>query len=459
MLFLLPCIYLFSFLQALYRLLKRQPQYMLVFFVIGLPIYFTSLSLTYQYGFESLVPVFQSFKEIIVLITLCWLIFVKKRVIVLRFPDKLMIAYLIYTFLYVLLPLGNFGFVDKLLALKGLSFFPLIYFTGRYMIPEMVNLKHIFHYICLVAVLAAIVLGWEVWQYQHLQTLTGYAEYNERFFGAEPSGNFGLSWTFETSNGLKRFASFYGGPLELGANMILTLAACLSVITTDDHRIKMNRIIFITLITCTLSIFFAISRASLVSYFAIMYLYAFITGKKQWLKIFHYAVLAAAIAIAFYIKGDIYELIITTINFTDNSSAFHVLQWLEGLNAISSSPLGLGLGMSGRVSATTGDNIGGENQLIIIGVQTGVITMLLYLTIYIWIIQYCIRIFKTTRGKTKRLALCILLIKTGLIIPTLTANVEAYVYISYFTWFCTGLLIAMEDVSKTKNNILSNAAA
>lgn len=459
MLFLLPCIYLFSFLQALYRLLKKQPQYILVFFVIGLPIYFTSLSLTYQYGFEGLIPLFQSFKELIVLITLGWLVFVKKRVIVLRLPDKMMIAYLLYSFIYVLLPLGNFGIADKLLALKGLSFFPLIYFAGRYMIPEMVPLKHIFHYICLVAILAAIVLGWEVWQYQHLQTLTGYADYNERFFGAEPSGNFGLSWTFETSNGLKRFASFYGGPLELGANMILTLAACLSVITTDDHRIKMNRIIFITLITCTLSIFFAISRASLVSYFAIMYLYAFITGKKQWLKIFHYAVLVAAIAIIFYIKGDIYELIITTINFTDNSSAFHVLQWLEGLDAMSANPLGLGLGMSGRVSASTGDNIGGENQLIIIGVQTGIISMLLYLAIYIWIIQYSIKIFKSATGKIKRLALCILLVKIGLIIPTFTANVEAYVYISYFTWFCTGLLVTMNDESKSKISSSSYAAA
>ncbi len=459
MLLLLPCIYLFAFLQAVYRLVKKQPQYILVFFVIGLPLYFTALSITYLYGFESLVPVFQSFKELIVLITLLWLIFVKKRVIILRLPDKLMMAYLLYTFLYVLMPLGNFGLVDKLLALKGLSFFPLIYFAGRYMIPEMVPLKHIFHYICLVAILAAIVLGWEVWQYQHLQTLTGYAEYNEHFFGAEPSGNFGLSWTFETSNGLKRFASFYGGPLELGANMILTLAACLAVVTTDDHRIRMNRIIFITLITCTLGIFFAISRASLVSYFAIMYIYAFITGKKEWLRIFHYVVLAAVVFIAFYIKGDVYELIITTINFTDNSSAFHVLQWLEGLNAISSSPLGLGLGMSGRVAASTGDNIGGENQLIIIGVQTGIVAMLLYLIIYIWIIQYSLKVFKRARGKTKRLALCILLTKIGLIIPTLTANVEAYVYISYFTWFCTGLLVTMEDHSKIKNSIPVHAAS
>lgn len=453
MLFLLPCIYLFSFLQALYRLLKNQPQYIIVFFVIGLPLYFTSLSLTNLYGFSALVPVFQSFKELIVLAALVWLALVKKRTIVLHFPDKLLLAYLIYTFAYVLIPLGNFGLFEKLLALKSLSFFPLVYFTGRYMTPDTVRLNNAMHYICLVAILAAIVLCWEVLQNQHLQSLTGYADYNEKFYGAEPSGNFGLSWTFETSNGLKRFASFYGGPLELGANMMLTLAVCLSIITTNHNKIKMTRIIFITLIICTLSVFFAISRASLVSYFAIIYLYAWVTKRKKLLIYFHYGVLAIAILIAFYLRGDIYELIITTINFTDNSSAYHVLQWLEGLEAMASKPLGLGLGMSGRVSNATGDNIGGENQLIIIGVQAGVIAILLYVLMYTWTISYCTRVFRSSEGMVRKLALCILLVKMGLIIPTLTANVESYIYISYFTWFCTGLLVTMRDHhAKQKNS-------
>ncbi len=235
--------------------------------------------------------------------------------------------------------------------------------------------------------------------------------------------------------------------------MMLTLAVCLSIITTNHNKIKMTRIIFITLIICTLSVFFAISRASLVSYFAIIYLYAWVTKRKKLLIYFHYGVLAIAILIAFYLRGDIYELIITTINFTDNSSAYHVLQWLEGLEAMASKPLGLGLGMSGRVSNATGDNIGGENQLIIIGVQAGVIAILLYVLMYTWTISYCTRVFKSSEGMVRKLALCILLVKMGLIIPTLTANVESYIYISYFTWFCTGLLVTMRDHhAKQKNS-------
>ena len=39
------------------------------------------------------------------------------------------------------------------------------------------------------------------------------------------------------------------------------------------------------------------------------------------------------------------------------------------------------------------------------------------------------------------LAFTIFLFKIGIIIPMFTSNTEAFVYISYFTWFLSGLLI------------------
>ncbi|WP_026751235.1 hypothetical protein [Sediminibacterium sp. C3] len=173
------------------------------------------------------------------------------------------------------------------------------------------------------------------------------------------------------------------------------------------------------------------------------------------MKLFYAGVAAISIAVLFYLQGDIYEFIINTINFSDSSSAFHVVQWLDGVEAMISSPLGLGLGMSGRVSGAVGDNIGGENQLVIIGVQAGIIAVLIYLAIYIGLIRLSIQQFKQKKGKIKQLALCVLLVKIGMIIPTFTANTESYVYISYITWFCAGLLNTMswyesEDPLKLK---------
>jgi hypothetical protein len=214
----------------------------------------------------------------------------------------------------------------------------------------------------------------------------------------------------------------------------------------------LNQLGVAAMVVSLLSIVLAISRASMVSYFLVFYVFAIISQKKYWLKLFHYGMIGLTLLVLFYLKGDIYELIITTINFSDNSSAYHVLQWLEGIEAIASHPLGLGLGMSGRVSGAVGDNIGGENQLIIIGVQAGLIAVLIYLTIYYLIIKLCIEQFKKHQGKIKKLALCLLLVKIGLFIPTLTANVESYIYIAYLSWFCAGLLNSMSKYPALQKN-------
>lgn len=443
MLYIIPCAYVFSFLYALYQLIQQKPQYILRFFVFGLPVYITALSILNQMGLGSMMTLFQGFKEIIVLVTLGYLVYHQPEKIKLTFIDKLVLAYFIYTSIYAFLPLGNYSFIQKLLALKSLSFFPLIYFTGRLMNPVLINLKTNFSLILLVSILAGVVLLGENLVNTHLQTYTGYAEYQIKFFDSEPSGNYGLSWTFETSNGLKRFASFYGGPLELGVNTIFTLAAILALYTHNNFRFQLDNIGKLALLVSVLSIFLAISRASLVSYFFVIYVYAIITYKKQWLQLFYAGAAVVTIAVLFYLQGDIYDFIIGTLNFSDSSSAFHVFQWLDGIEAISNRPLGLGLGMSGRVSGSVGDNIGGENQLVIIGVQAGIIAILLYLAIYIGLIRLAVRQFKAKTGKIRQLALCVLLVKIGMIIPTFTANTESYIYIAYITWFCAGLLNTM----------------
>jgi hypothetical protein len=438
-------------------LYQLQPQYILRFFIFGLPIYITALSLLNQIGLGTMMPIFQGFKELIVITTLGYLIYNKAEIAKLTSIDKLVLAYFFYTAIYLFLPLGEYGFTQKLLALKSLSFFPFIYFTGRLINPKLINLNTSFSLILIVSIAAGVVLMGEVFTNTHLQTYTGYAEFNRKFFDTEPSGNFNLSWTFETSTGFKRFASFFGGPLELGVNTIFTLAAILALYTKDNFGFEINRLGVVALIVSIGSIFFAISRASLVSYFLIFYVYAIITNKKKWINLFYSGIAVFVILAIFYLKGDVYDFIVNTINFSDSSSAFHVVQWLDGVEAILSKPLGLGLGMSGRVSSAVGDNIGGENQLIIIGVQAGIIAVILYLTIYIMLIRFCLTQFKQKTGKIKKLALCVLLVKIGMIIPTFTANTESYVYISYITWFCAGLINTMGMYESSINQkVLAN---
>jgi hypothetical protein len=449
--FILPCIYILSFLIALYRTVRGSPQNILLFFVFGLPLYFTALSIAYMIAGNEPVPFLQAFKEIIVATALTVILIKRKKPVRLQLLDKLVLAFLFYCLLYVLLPLGPFGFTDKLLAFKSLSFFPFVYFTGRLMDAGSVDINKYFHYICFLSILAAIVLLGEVITDEHLQTYTGFSAFNEQFFGQESTGNFGLNWTFETENGIKRFASFFSQPLELGVNTVLAIAVIAGMSTKDDNQLKPDLFVLSTFVMTLLSIVFAFSRASFASYFIILYVYAIITKRKTLLRMFHYGFLAVIVFIFFWLSGDIYELIITTVNFSNSSSAFHILQWLEGIEAIMAHPLGLGLGTAGRVSIETGSNIGGENQLIIIGVQAGVLAIVLYTAIYVYTLRLCTKMFRNSTGKIKKLSLTLLLAKIGLIIPVLTANTEAYIYVMYITWFFTGLLVSVSADPAERN--------
>ncbi len=43
-------------------------------------------------------------------------------------------------------------------------------------------------------------------------------------------------------------------------------------------------------------------------------------------------------------------------------------------------------------------------------------------------------------GKEQKIALMVLLIRVGLLLPMFTSNLDTYIYISYLMWMMTGLL-------------------
>jgi hypothetical protein len=289
--FLFPIIYIASFISTMYQLARRRAGAILIFLICGLPIYTTTLSIVNMYGFPGLVPVLQAFKEIAILTALMGLLYFYKGSFRLQLADKLMLFFLIYTFLYAVLPFGQFGFFQKLLAFKSLSFFVLIYFTGRLTDPRKIFISKYFRFIAAVVIAAAAVLLFEVITYQHLQSHTGYAAYNYHFFGQESSGTYGLSWTFEVydiGRSVKRFASFFSNPLEFAAATLLSTSMLAALYTRKNNRLAADTFGVIAFGCTAFAIFFALSRASLISYFLLVYVYAFLTGKKNLLRFIHF---------------------------------------------------------------------------------------------------------------------------------------------------------------------------
>jgi len=451
--FIFPVIYLLLFAIATTRIIKGKPEAALLFIQFALPIYITTLSVATLYDLKGWVPYLQACKEIIILLTLITVVVSLKKKPTLCTTDWLLIAYVAWIALYVLFPIGEYGFKDKLIAMKNMAFFAFIYFTGRFFDLKRILLSKYFQYACLLAIPAAILVIWEYVTYTHFQTFTGYADYLFYFLGQEPSGNHGLNWTFEAeNNGPKRFASFFANPLDHAAGTLVGISAILALATTNTKKIQWSNFLMIAFIASLCSIIFALSRASFASYIFIIYAYAYITKRKQWLTYIHYGGIVLVAVALYLINDDLYQFIIGTLNFTNSSSAYHILQWLEGIEAVLKNPMGYGLGAAGRISGLVGENIGGENQLLIIAVQTGIIAMLLYVAIYVSVTKIALQMAVKEKGRAKKIGIFIALLKLGMIIPILTAEAESYLYIGYVIAFFSGIMINIKYNSNGDRN-------
>jgi hypothetical protein len=449
MLFIFPLIYLTSFFVALREVIKGNRQGVLVFLIFGLSMYTTAMSVAFLLGLKDFIPVFQYFKEVLIISLLILNIVTLKYLPRLHLIDYAVLCFLLYTFIYAILPIGEESFFNRLLAFKSTSFFVVVYFAGRLMDIRTIYISKYFNYIVLLTIAAGVVLLLEVMFNQHLQTITGFADYVYYFFNFEPSGNFGLSWTFESEGSYKRFASFFANPLEHASATLLALSVIIALFTRDDNRFKPNSMGMLALGASFLSIVFALSRAPFVSYFLIIYVYALITKKKYITHTVHAAFgLAGIYLIYLFTKfGDnnngLTEVVMNTIDFSNPSSVGHLLEWAEGILAMIEKPFGLGLGTSGRVAGSLGENVGGENQYIIIGVQAGIIALFLYLSVYIMLIKTSLKWLPKLQGKERQVCMAVLLMKIGFFIPLLTSEVESSSYISYVNWFLSGLLISI----------------
>ena len=253
--FIFPLIYFSSFLIALKEILRGSKQSFLLFLIFGLSMYTTAMSVAFQLGFKDFIGLFQSFKELIILALLGWTIWSYKAVVKLHFIDYAIFAYFCYALLYALLPIGDQPLLSRLLAFKGTCFFLLVYLLGRLFDPVKIFINKYFLFILILAIGTAVVVLFEVLTNQHLQSRTGYADYNYYFFNFEKSGNFGLTWTFESGAGFKRFASFFANPLEHAGATLISLSVLAALYTDDRDRFKPDRFGWIAFAATLISIF------------------------------------------------------------------------------------------------------------------------------------------------------------------------------------------------------------
>ncbi|MCH7397726.1 O-antigen ligase domain-containing protein [Belliella sp. DSM 107340] len=418
-------------------------EYIIYFLLLYFPIYTVFLSVTYA-STESvvLVKAFQFFKDLIVIFAV--FIFVLFQNNIFKYPfrltivDKLFLMLTLLAVFFLFAPVGEATFSAKVFYFKGMLIPALVYFLGRNTNFDDREVGLFFKIIFGIVIVGFGVNVFEVIFDIHFQNITGYAGFNLALNNVEPTGNFGLSWTFETQAITKRLASIYSDPLELSSSVLMGFAVGLIFYLTSKRE-NANFYLLI-MIFSFISLILASSRASFASFFVMLFFIAVTFRLYTLIMIGVSLVLAFIVFVVFIATEDFYYFVIDTLTFQNLSSVGHLVEWLVALEGMIANPFGVGLAMSGNAGSVTDElRIGGENQFLIYGVQLGWLGMITYILLLSYAIIHSIKVFRSTENlMTARIAFTGAAAKTALILPLFTANAEMYLYVSWISWWMVG---------------------
>lgn len=434
---------------------KGEWEYAIFFLALYLPFYTSILSVVYQ-ATESVVvvAVFQYLKELILLLGVISFVLFQRDVFGYGFKlnliDKLFLGFVGLAVLYLFLPLGEATFINKLLYLKNTLLMALVYFLGRNTTLKGKEISRLFRCIMIVAIAAFVLNVIEKAVGIHFQQFTGYALYNYAINGMEPSGNYGLTWTFETQTTGMRLASFFSDPLELASACLMGFSVGLIWYLTTKRE-EASFYLFVMLATVG-SLFFSSSRAAFAAFFIMVFFIAVVFKLYRLLALGAVVFVLFGLYVLFLASDDFYYFVYDTISFQNASSVGHVLEWVMGLESMISNPFGIGLAMSGNSGSVEEElRVSGENQFLIYGVQLGVAGLILYLSILTFGISKALVVFRKSNViNHARIAFVAAATKFGLLLPLFTANAELYLYVSLMTWWMLGFSMKNYNVIQSE---------
>ncbi len=433
--------YLIIYIKTFTNISKGKFEYILYFICLALPFYATLQAQIFEISkSELLVNTIKFSKDLIFFYALLIFLLGKNESIISRSfnfsaLDKLVLGFVILILFYTLIPLGEADFFSKVIYAKNILLIPLVYFLGRNIeLSDEIysNLKKIF---LVIIASSSVFVFFEFIFSTHFHTLIDYATYNSIVNEIDPQGNYDLSWSFEGQGSRPRYAAFFADPLELSASLLLLFSFTLFFFYN-----KTNTNYLIPLLLISFLLLMSFSRGAIVACFGIILFSLLIHKKYKTLtKIFFTSFIV--FLLLFYFGGEeLQYLIIDTLKFENTSSLGHLIEWIEGILSILENPFGIGLAMSGNAGGVDQSlKIGGENQFLIIGVQMGILALIIYSLILLFVIIRSIKSFNSSINlKEKHISFIVSCTKFGLILPLLTANAELYLFVSLVSWLLAG---------------------
>ena len=252
--------------------------------------------------------------------------------------DLLFISFSALIFFFMVSPVGEANLLEKIIYGKNLLLISLVYFLGRNINYSFLDLNFINKTLVILTSLSCLIALIEFSFNTHLHSTINYSSFYLDLYNINPTGNYGLSWTFERPGPIKRFGSFFADPLEFSSFLLLGLSIVLFKI--HNSKISINRIYyFIFFVLIITGIYLSYSRSVIISVF-LMFFINLILIKK-------YRLLLSLISISFLIGVGTYYysseetkyFILDTITFQNSSSLGHLVKWIQGILSITENPL------------------------------------------------------------------------------------------------------------------------
>ena len=433
--------------------------YFLIFFILYLPMYITLQSFVFQQT-KSPIGVFiiQYLKEFVLFIALAVFVFYQSDLIRKKFKfnkiDLVFGAFILLAFIFLVLPIGEVAFLAKAAYFKNILLMGLVYFLGRNMTLSNHQTQLTLKLILGIALGAFCINLAEFASGIHFHTLVNYGNFQNAINDIEPTGNYGLSWTFETQSGVKRFGAFFANPLDLASASLLAFPIAFIFFIKTPHRT--NQMLYGGLMMAIVgSLFFAYSRASLAAFIVELIFIAFIFKYYRLLWAGVFFIFSSIIYIMYFASEDLYFFVLDTLTFENASSLGHLIEWFEGLESMIEFPEGIGLAMSGNGNGVDNENsVGGENQFLIFGVQMGVLGLFLYVNLLYLAIKTSIQTYRKALTPNDQIISFVAgTTKFALLLPLFTANAELYLFVSLISWWMVGQSVKI----KNSTTILPNA--
>ncbi len=436
------------------KISRGKIEYLIIYICTCLPIYTTLQAQAFKiFNTEIVVSIIKLSKDIIFIYAFIIFLFGKnihlfKRIFKFSLVDKLILIFTFIVTIYALIPLGEADIFSKLIYAKNLYIISITYLIGRNIkIDELFfnSIKKILKYLILSL---TFFLCFEFILSTHFHSIIDFSNYNILVNEIDPQGNYGLSWSFESQGSSPRYAAFFADPLELSASLLLLTSLLIYNFWNNKRNIS-----YFLLFMVAAAFLFSFSRGAIVACIGIVLFGLLLNKKYKSLLLIFGLFLLSTLSLIYFGSEEIRYFIIDTLKFENTSSLGHLVEWIEGILSIFENPLGIGLAMSGNASGVDqAIKVGGENQFLIFGVQMGVLSIIIYVLILIFVIKRSCKVYYMSSNNDKHISFIVACTKFGLLLPLLTANAELYLFVSLTTWFFAGYIESRYTQLKFEKN-------